>query len=72
MRLELIARLYNRGYNSVEISKKLNDSGIRTPTGLCYTPKLVWVTQSKYQKRKERELKTLVSVDQDYFYIRRN
>ena len=69
-RLLLIETLYEKGLNSVQISDFLNSQQISTPTGLSYNPKLVWVTHSKFQKRKERINGTFVSVDQDYFYIR--
>ena len=69
-RLLLIETLYERGLNSVQISDFLNSYQIPSPTGLSYNPKLVWVTHDKFQKRKRRINSTLVSVDQDYFYIR--
>ena len=69
-RLQLIETLYEEGLNSVQISDLLNSHQISTPTGLSYNPKLVWVTHNKFQKRKKRINNTLVSVDQDYFYIK--
>ena len=69
-RLLLIETLFIKGLNSVQISDFLNSHQISTPTGLSYNPKLVWVTHNKFQKRKERINNTLVSVDQDYFYIK--
>ena len=69
-RLLLIETLYEKGLNSVQISDFLNNHQISTPTGLSYNPKLVWVTHNKFQKRKKRINNTLVSVDQDYFYIK--
>jgi len=69
-RLLLIETLYEKGLSSVQISDFLNNHQISTPTGLSYNPKLVWVTHKKFQKRKKRIKDTLVSVDQDYFYIR--
>ena len=70
-RLHLIERLYNNGLDSVEISNYLNSKLILTPTGLKYNPKLVWVTHNKFQKRKQRIDSTFVSVDQDYFYVKK-
>ena len=69
-RLLLIETLYERGLNSVQISDFLNNNQIPTPTNRSYSPKLVWVTHDKFQKRKQRINNTLVSVDQDYFYIK--
>ena len=69
-RLRLIETLYQRGLNSVEISDFLNRHQISTPTGLSYNPKIVWVTHDKFQKRKQRINSTVVSVEQDYFYIK--
>ena len=69
-RLLLIETLFIKGLNSVQISDFLNSHQIFTPTGLSYNPKLVWVTHNKFQKRKKRINNTLVSVDQDYFYIK--
>jgi hypothetical protein len=69
-RLLLIETLYEKGLSSVQISDFLNNHQISTPTGLSYNPKLVWVTHNKFQNRKKRIKDTLVSVDQDYFYIR--
>ena len=68
--LNRIETLYEKGLNSVQISDFLNSHQISTPTGLSYNPKLVWVTHNKFQKRKKRINNTLVSVDQDYFYIK--
>ena len=70
-RLLLIETLYEKGLNSVQISNFLNSHQVISPfIGLFYNPKLVWVTHNKFQKRKKRINNTLVSVDQDYFYIK--
>ena len=69
-RLLLIETLYEKGLNSLQICEFLNSLQVSTPTGLSYNPKLVWVTHNKFQKRKKRINNTLVSVDQDYFYIK--
>ena len=69
-RLKLIETLYKEGLNSVEISDFLNKNRIQTPTGLQYDPKIVWVSHDKFQKRKQRINNTVVSVVQDYFYIK--
>lgn len=69
-RLLLIESLYMKGLGPVEISDFLNRKQILTPTGLTYTPKLVWVAYDKFKKRKERINNTQISVDQDYFFIK--
>ena len=38
-----------------EISDYLNQHNIKTPKGLTYYPKLVWVTLFKYKRRLQRE-----------------
>lgn len=43
------------GLTTVEISDALNIRQIKTPKGLQYTPKIVWVTLKKYLKRLDRE-----------------
>ena len=54
-RLELMKRLKDEGYNSKEISEFLNINGIKPlRTNNPYTPKLVWVSLDKYQKRLDR------------------
>jgi hypothetical protein len=50
-RLELIASLYERGWNSIEITDYLNDQGMLSPSGKAYYPKLVWVTYDKFKRR---------------------
>jgi hypothetical protein len=52
---EKMLKLKEMGLNSVEISNYLNSNGIQTPTGKSYSPKLVWVTLSKYEKRLLRD-----------------
>ena len=69
-RILLIETLYEKGLDSVQISDFFNGNQIPTPTGLSYSPKLVWVTNDKFQKRKQRINNTMVSVDQDYFFIK--
>jgi hypothetical protein len=49
----------------------MNETGIVSPTGLSYNPTLIWVTHDKFQKRKKRILDTKVTVDQDYFFIKK-
>lgn len=71
LRLELIELLYSRGLNSVQISDYMNKSGIISPTGLSYNPTLIWVTHDKFQKRKKRTYDTKVSVEQDYFFVKK-
>ena len=54
-RLKLIKQLSDRGMSTKEITEYLNYHNIKTPKGLTYYPKLVWVTLSKYKKRLQRE-----------------
>ncbi len=55
LRLELMKQLKDEGYNSKEIPEFLNVNGIKPlRTNNPYTPKLVWVTLKKYQKRLDR------------------
>ena len=55
LRLELMKRLKDEGYTSKEISEFLNINGIKPlRTDNPYTPKLVWVSLHKYQKRLDR------------------
>mgnify|MGYP003328572946 FL=1 len=53
-RLEFIKSLSDKGMNSVEISNYLNSNNIKSPKGLLYNPKLIWVTLNKYKKRLSR------------------
>ena len=54
-RLMLMKKLEDEGYNSKEISELLNVNGIKPlRTKNPYTPKLVWVSLHKYQKRLDR------------------
>ena len=53
-RLELMRSLSQNGLNSVEIADYLNTQNIKSPRGLKYSPKLVWVSLNKYLKRLER------------------
>lgn len=46
--------LSNEGYSSKEISEYLNSQNIKTPKGLEYYPKLVWVSLFKYRRRQQR------------------
>ena len=53
-RLEFIKSLSDKGMNSVEISNYLNSNNMKSPKGLLYNPKLIWVTLNKYKKRLSR------------------
>ena len=53
-RLKLIKSLSDDGMSTVEISDYLNHQNIKTPTGLSYYPKLVWMTLFKYKRRLKR------------------
>ena len=54
-RLNLIKSLSDMGLTTAEISDTLNIRQIKTPRGLEYTPKIVWVTLKKFNDRLERE-----------------
>ncbi len=55
LRLKLMKKLKDEGYNSKEIPEFLNVNGIKPlRTDNPYTPKLVWVTLKKYQNRLDR------------------
>ena len=54
-RLNLIKQLSDRGMSTKEITEYLNQHNIKTPKGLTYYPKLVWVTLFKYKRRLQRE-----------------
>lgn len=70
-RLELIENLHSQGLNCAQIATFLNEKNIQTPRGLRYNAKIVWVTLHKYQKRKKRFNSTELSVEQDYFYVKK-
>jgi DNA recombination-dependent growth factor C len=65
----LIQNLYQQDFSSVQISRFLNANKILSPTGLQYDPKLVWVSNDKFQKRRKRIAEKVVSIGQDYFFI---
>lgn len=46
--------LSDSGYTTLEITNYLNSKNIKSPKGLDYYPKLVWVTLNKYRKRLNR------------------
>jgi len=74
-KLELMNDLSNKGYSSKEISEYLNHNNIKTPKGLDYYPKLVWMSLFKFKRRQnryltdeiERVVETLVVVPFKYF-----
>ena len=67
--------LSKKGYSSKKISEYLNYHNIKTPKGLNYYPKLVWVSLLKYRRRQKRSFKdemeraveTLAAVPFRYF-----
>ena len=67
--------LSKKGYSSKEISKYFNYHNIKTPKGLNYYPKLVWVNFFMYRRKQKRSFKdkmervveTLVVVPFGYF-----
>ena len=63
LRLELMKKLKDEGYNSKEISEFLNVNGIRPlRTNNPYSPQLVWVTLNKYETSdiRTRDMRTLL------------
>ena len=53
-RLKLIKQLSDSGMSTKEITDYLNQHNIKTPKGLTYYPKLVWMTLFKYKRRLRR------------------
>ena len=56
-RLKLIKQLSDSGMSTKEITDYLNQHNIKTPKGLTYYPKLVWMTLFKYKRRLQRYTK---------------
>ena len=51
-RLELIYSLHKKGLSNKDISEYLNNKNLKTfRTKDNYTPKLIWMTLKKYQKK---------------------
>lgn len=72
-RLELMKKLKDEGYNSKEISEFLNVNGIRPLlTDNLYSPKLVWVTLNKYEKRLNRVGNTKLISFKETLYVQPN
>ena len=73
LRLELMKKLKDEGYNSKEISEFLNVNGIRPLlTDNLYSPKLVWVTLNKYEKRLNRVGNTKLISFKETLYVQPN
>lgn len=73
LRLELMKKLKDEGYNSKEISEFLNVNGIRPLlTDNLYSPKLVWVTLNKYEKRLSRVGNTKLISFKETLYVQPN
>ena len=73
LRLELMKKLKDEGYNSKEISEFLNVNGIRPlRTDNPYSPKLVWVTLNKYEKRLSRVGNTKLISFKETLYVQPN
>ena len=53
-RLELIKSMNDDGMSTKDISDYFNTNNIRSPKGRLYSPKLIWTTLKKYQKRLDR------------------
>lgn len=49
----------------------MNEAGIVSPKGFSYNPSLIWIKHNKFQERRKRISDTKVSVDQDYFFIKK-
>lgn len=71
-RLNIMGDLDAEGLTSKQIADYLNEQNLLTPTGQQYYPKLVWVTLDKYKKRQARLDDIEISVDQDYFFLRKD
>ena len=54
IRLKLLKSLKDKGFSTKEITNYLNSNNMKSPKGKLYTPKLVWVTLFKYEKRLKR------------------
>ena len=73
LRLELMKKLKDEGYNSKEISEFLNVNGIRPlRTNNPYSPQLVWVTLNKYEKRLKRVGNTKLISLKETLYVQPN
>ena len=73
LRLELMKKLKDEGYNSKEISEFLNVNGIRPlRTDNLYSPQLVWVTLNKYEKRLKRVGNTKLISFKETLYVQPN
>lgn len=73
LRLELMKKLKDEGYNSKEISEFLNVNGIRPlRTDNPYSPKLVWVTLNKFEKRLSRVGNTKLISFKETLYVQPN
>jgi hypothetical protein len=53
--------------SSAAIAEYLNQNGIKTPTGLSYSSKLVWVTYDKYKKYKKRKVSRHMVLGEPFF-----
>ena len=73
LRLELMKKLKDEGYNSKEISEFLYVNGIRPlRTNNPYSPQLVWVTLNKYEKRLKRVGNTKLISFKETLYVQPN
>ena len=73
LRLELMKKLKDEGYNSKEISEFLNVNGIPPlRTNNPYSPQLVWVTLNKYEKRLKRVGNTKLISLKETLYVQPN
>lgn len=73
LRLELMKKFKDEGYNSKEISEFLNVNGIRPlRTNNPYSPQLVWVTLNKYEKRLKRVGNTKLISFKETLYVQPN
>ena len=66
-RLELMDSLRSKGMSTKQISHFMNYYGIKTPKGLEYYPKLVWMSLMKYDRRMERynSPNQIISIEED-------
>ena len=62
-RLKLIYDLHTQGWSNKKISDHLNSKNLKTPrTRKEFTPKLIWMTIHRYQKRLTRKSNRILRI----------
>ena len=62
-RLKLIYDLHTKGWSNKKISDYLNSKNLKTPrTRKEFTPKLIWMTIHRYQKRLTRKSNRILRI----------